>query len=462
MTSPMTSPSGRTSRLPAQTDPELVARLLHAAGFGASGEQIEALAREPYENIVDAMVHPERSPDADVDLYDRYHTQRIDFLGQYARQRALFRMVTGQRPLQEKMTIFWHSLFANSLFKVADSPQMASYYEGLRDCALEPLPLVMLQVSQSPAMVHWLKQRPNQRDSLNIDYGRELLAALMLGQPGATDDDARACAQAFTGWTFDHTVPRYPWGPLIHKLEYRAAEHDDRPATLLGETGAFDSQVVLTRLAARPDTLRTIARELLRTSVSHDPEDGAIDFVTDLLRQTNGNTREVLRALFLSDFFVEQPHRRGKSPVEIVVEVARLSGEYADPMELHGYLEMGSAITAMGQDILAPSTDGSTAWVDAGSLLQRVNFAASGLGNAATPGIARIARRVLSPELSRVEDVIDACARELGYIVLRPGTRAALAEELQAGYQLDLANLTTKDVALVCQFIAASPEFQIV
>ena len=36
-----------------------------------------------------------------------------------ARQRWLFRMVHSQRPLQEKMALFWHNHFATAYSKVA-------------------------------------------------------------------------------------------------------------------------------------------------------------------------------------------------------------------------------------------------------------------------------------------------------------------------------------------------------
>jgi len=36
----------------------------------------------------------------------------------HARQRWLFRMVHSQRPLQEKMTLFWHNHFATAASKV--------------------------------------------------------------------------------------------------------------------------------------------------------------------------------------------------------------------------------------------------------------------------------------------------------------------------------------------------------
>ena len=38
-----------------------------------------------------------------------------------ARQRWLFRMLHSQRPLQEKMTLFWHNYFATGFSKISAS-----------------------------------------------------------------------------------------------------------------------------------------------------------------------------------------------------------------------------------------------------------------------------------------------------------------------------------------------------
>ena len=101
--------------------------LLRRAGFGASRTEALFWNQLSLPSAVDRLFDYESVTD-DVD-------QRIGSLGYLgtisrgafdpdnritdARQRWLFRMVHSQRPLQEKMTLFWHDHFATGFTKVA-------------------------------------------------------------------------------------------------------------------------------------------------------------------------------------------------------------------------------------------------------------------------------------------------------------------------------------------------------
>src|SRR5205809_704033 len=91
------------------------------------------------------------------------------------RQRWLFRMLHTSRPLQEKMTLFWHNHFATGYSKVAnelgsaaegarymaakpseDPAGVRGQMEMLRDNALGNFRDLLLAVAQDVAMVVWL------------------------------------------------------------------------------------------------------------------------------------------------------------------------------------------------------------------------------------------------------------------------------------------------------------------
>ncbi len=91
------------------TDISLVAHLLRRAGFGARRDELEAYAAKSYEEIVDDLIHPERSPEVEEDVLRRYYSTKG---GPATRWRH--RILNTRRPLQEKMVIFWHQLFPTS------------------------------------------------------------------------------------------------------------------------------------------------------------------------------------------------------------------------------------------------------------------------------------------------------------------------------------------------------------
>ena len=49
-----------------------MAHLMRRAGFGASRGELDAYVAKGYENVVDDLVNPERLPDIDEDILERY------------------------------------------------------------------------------------------------------------------------------------------------------------------------------------------------------------------------------------------------------------------------------------------------------------------------------------------------------------------------------------------------------
>ena len=51
----------------------LTAHLMRRAGFGATREELEAYAARDYEGLVEDLLHPDRFPEVEQDLQDRYY-----------------------------------------------------------------------------------------------------------------------------------------------------------------------------------------------------------------------------------------------------------------------------------------------------------------------------------------------------------------------------------------------------
>src|SRR5690242_15352795 len=97
------------------TDLQLMAHLYRRAGFGATRDELEAAVARGYEAVVEELLHPERQPDLDLDLIYRFYPdmkeeREIDLTQAY----WVYRMINSPRQLEEKMALFWHSLFATA------------------------------------------------------------------------------------------------------------------------------------------------------------------------------------------------------------------------------------------------------------------------------------------------------------------------------------------------------------
>src|SRR5687768_9608402 len=92
---------------------ELMAHLYRRAGFGATPDELDAALARGYEATVEELLHPERVPDIDADLAGRYYTEyKEPRFHEKAQTQWVYRMVTTGRPLEEKIALFWHYLFA--------------------------------------------------------------------------------------------------------------------------------------------------------------------------------------------------------------------------------------------------------------------------------------------------------------------------------------------------------------
>jgi Protein of unknown function (DUF1800) len=136
---------------------QLMGHLFRRAGFGATRDELEAALAKGYEATLEALLHPERAPDLEEDLLfrsfpDFHETRKVDV----AAAAWVWRMIHTQRPLEEKMVLFWHCLFATGNSKVESPLQMASQIATFRRMALSDFRTILLELSKDPAMLFWL------------------------------------------------------------------------------------------------------------------------------------------------------------------------------------------------------------------------------------------------------------------------------------------------------------------
>ena len=113
------------------------------------------------------------------------------------------RMLTTNRPLEEKLTLFWHGHFATGDAKVRDYRMMLRQNEMLRANASGRLRDLLVGILKDPAMLVYLDNGENVKSHPNENFGRELLELFTMGVGNYTERDVREAARSFTGWTND-------------------------------------------------------------------------------------------------------------------------------------------------------------------------------------------------------------------------------------------------------------------
>ena len=125
----------------------LMAHLYRRAGFGATREELEAAAAREYEDVVEDLLHPERFPEVDVDIMGRYFGWDMTSAGAAP---WMYRMVNTKRPLQEKMALFWHHVFATAYSKSEHPVTLNRQIDTFRRVGMRDLPTILHGAVQGP------------------------------------------------------------------------------------------------------------------------------------------------------------------------------------------------------------------------------------------------------------------------------------------------------------------------
>ena len=464
-------------------DIALMAHLMRRAGFGAAREELEEKVARGYENVVEDLLHPTDDDRGNLpdDLIRRYHVdqselRQLDGAGAY----WMYQMITTNHPLEEKLALFWHSLFATGYSKLNQARALLNQIDMFKRTGFGSFRDILIELSKDPAMIIWLDNNDNHDGAINENYGRELLELFSMGIGNYSEDDIKEASRAFTGWTLKNAEYMsmramkdsiWPYGRIAWHFEFREDDHDTGEKEFLGERGEFDGDQIVDIICKQDATARFICTRLFQFFAADQVDErgeAAIEQMMASYFESDYEIRSVLRTLFNSEYFRGDSARyaRVKAPVETVVGAVRMAGSYRQPTL--GVNQLASQAFFMGQGLLQPPTvEGwheGVEWIDSGSLVERVNFAAKELGNPSNPGVRAIADR-LERDGGREQspaDLVDGCLDLMGPLQVEDHTRTAIVDFASQFGDVDLGDDdSVRTVANVMRLIASSKEYQL-
>jgi uncharacterized protein (DUF1800 family) len=216
--------------------------------------------------------------------------------------------------------------------------------------------------------------KKKQARGLNENYGRELMELHTLGVDGGyAQKDVTEVARCFTGWSIEK-----PRENPVFKFDDKV--HDPNPKVVMGKKihagGMKDGEQVIDLLTHHPSTARFISTELARRFVSDTPPPALVARMSQTYLADDGDIRSVMRTMIYSPEFWSRDAYRAKikTPYELVISAVRTLGTDVDtPMPLVQW------VGRIGEPLYQcqPPTgysDRADAWVNAGALLNRLNF----------------------------------------------------------------------------------------
>ncbi len=369
------------------------AHLMNRAGFGVTPAEITALARRKPVDVVTELVDYEKTYESDSSptwvnadsdkrpdrravremsdedreafLRERRQREMSDLLE--LRAWWLYRMRFSKRPLQEKLTLFWHGHFATSIEKVREAYVLYAQNETFRRLANGNWRELVLAVAKDPAMLIYLDNAQSRAEAPNENFARELMELFTLGEGNYTERDIKEAARAFTGWSIEDDR-------FVYKLRLRA--HDNGPKSFMKKRGPLYGEDIIDAILDHKEAAPFICRKLWRFFAYDEPEPEIVNGLADVLRKNKFEFKPVLQTMFLSRAFYSTKAARTqiKSPVQWLVGLCRsLDAPLPGP-------DVSSLILrALGQELFAPPNvkgwDGGYTWITTATLMQRYNFA---------------------------------------------------------------------------------------
>ena len=464
-------------------DIALMGHLMRRAGFGSPRAELEQRVARGYEATVEELLEPEKHgvPPNDEYLLFRHFTPGIIPGGTTWDGQAnyVWQMINTQRPLQEKMALFWHQIFATGNGKVNKAQELLTQINLFRRRGLGSYRELLVEVAKNPAMIYWLDNNENHKNSPNENWGRELLELFSMGQGNYTEQDVYECARAFTGWTILACLPRFPYLQFPWEFEYKPEDHDDDEKSFLGHKGHFNGEDVIDIIVRQPATARFIARHLYNFFVADDvqvpswqhtpPRDPvAVNIIADAFVSSSYDMSATLRVLLNSDFFKQAHFQKVKSPAEVVVGTMNLVGDFKGAPR-PGLQELGIEPNNMGQSLLdPPSVEGwhtGQEWIDTGSLVRRINFVADKVGDLSMPGVQDIVDRVRASGAISAEQLVDSCLELIGPVEVNEGTRDELVRLAEPAGEMrwdteEASHVSARRVGDMLSLIASAREYQ--
>jgi uncharacterized protein (DUF1800 family) len=394
---------------------EQARHLLWRAGFGGDEGQIRWLADIGPEKAVDALLAVEKVPADAVkeDQFDRdiirppseeerqmvrraQQSQDEDALARarLERQRReredrlqmgeiqkwwLRRMIETPRPLEEKMTLFWHGLLATNFRTIENSYHMFRQNQLFRSQALGSYAELMTGLIRDPAMIAYLDNNDSRKNRPNENLAREIMELFSLGIGNYTEADIKQGARALTGYTFEDD-----------EFRFQKNNHDTGVKTILGQTGTWTGDDFVRIILEQPACSKYITRRLYSFFVADVPPDerggdvgldpaqrAVLRQLADSFRTGRYQVRPLLRRLFLSEHFYEPRFMNDqiKSPIMLVVGAIRSLKTPVRDLSI-----LNDACDLMGQRIFFPPSvkgwDGGRSWINTSTYFVRQNILA--------------------------------------------------------------------------------------
>jgi uncharacterized protein (DUF1800 family) len=334
------------------------------AGFGLpSGTDITTPAQSLKNQsvLIPLTVVTIDPPPSDKDMVkEKLKKKRSEVLALNA---AWFSQLTDpQAVIREKMTFFWHDHFACRSRNAYLAQQQVN---TLRQHALGSFADLLMAISKDPAMLQFLNNQQNKKDSPNENFAREVMELFTLGRGNYSEADIRNAARAFTGWSFN---------PSTGQFLVRPRQHDNDSKTFRGKVGNFSGEDIINMILEDKQTATFITRKITSFFVGEVDTEVVNGLAADFYN-SKYDIEKLMFSIYTGSWFYAPRYigNRIKSPVELIAGIqTHTQGTFNNALNIT-YLQK-----ALGQVLLQPPNvsgwPNGKEWIDSSSLAFRMSL----------------------------------------------------------------------------------------
>ncbi len=357
---------------------EKIKHLYWRAGFGLSPQEWQKKQNDTVKQAVDELFAQTKQaksiavPELPVGSEERKTMDKRDIREILKEQRQqvgeinvnwLQRMANPtESALLERMSFFWHGHFATQI--KAGKPA-ALQLNAIRTHALGSFRDLTLAIAKDPAMIRFLNNQQNKKDSPNENFAREVMELFTIGRGNYTEKDVKEAARAFTGWS----------STLTGEYVFRANQHDNGQKIFFGKTGNFDGTDIIDMILEKRETADFITRKVYRYFVNEKVDESIVRDLSSQFYKNDYNIGKLIRTIFESDWFYNEKNigAKIKSPIDFLAGTMRTLGVTFQNKQSLLFLQRAS-----GQMLFNPPNvagwPGGKNWIDNSTLLLRLNL----------------------------------------------------------------------------------------
>jgi uncharacterized protein (DUF1800 family) len=283
----------------------------------------------------------------------------------------------------ERLVWFWSNHFCISADRI-QSMSGAYEREAIRPHIVGRFADMLQSAEGHPAMLFYLDNTVsmgpnsiagiNRTRGLNENLAREILELHTLGvRGGYSQGDVTRFASVLTGWTFIPAADNPAHGG---EFTFNRRLHEPGPQKIMdkvyADTGVEQGRAVLADLARHPSTATHVATKFARHFVADQPDPALVERLARTFRDSNGDLKEVAKALVTAPEAWALPRGKLKRPSEWVMAMVRAAATPADAARF----ARGQAV--LGEPLWRPPSpkgfaDEEASWID--SVGQRLDIA---------------------------------------------------------------------------------------